>query len=128
MGFSHTITRSFSSGASTVTSSKTYTADTEVNLSTTLAASSANVDHNLNIDVSELESLFIYAEAATTVYVNDASTGSPSATIAIPAGESYVWPNGSATNPLGASDVTSLYLTCADGGDFEFRALYDPTP
>jgi hypothetical protein len=128
MAFSHTHTRSFSSGASTITASKTETADSEANIDTELAASSTNVVHNIAIDVSELESLYIYCEEDTTVYVNDASTGAPDATIAISADAPYLWPNGSATNPLGSVDVTALYLTCSAGGDFQFRALVDPTP
>jgi hypothetical protein len=128
MSFSHTHTRGFSNGATTISSSETFTGDSEVNIDTELAASSTNVDHNVAIDVSELESLFMLAEADATVYVNDASTGSPSATIALEGGRAYVWPNGSATNPLGATDVTSLYITCSAGGDFQMRALQDPTP
>jgi hypothetical protein len=128
MSFSHTHTRSFSNGASTITSSETFTADAEANLDLELAASSTNVQHNVAVDVSELESLFMLAEADATVYVNDASTGSPTATIALEGGRAYVWPNGSATNPLGATDVTSLYVTCSAGGDFQVRALVDPTP
>lgn len=128
MSFSHTHTRSFSNGASTITSTKTYTADAEANLDLELAASSTNVQHFVAVDVSELESLFMLSEAAATVYVNDDSGGSPTATISLAAGEAYIWPNGSATNPLGATDVTSLYITCSAGGDFQMRALQDPTP
>jgi hypothetical protein len=128
MSFSHTHTRSFSNGASTISSSETFTADAEANLDLELAASSTNVQHNVAVDVSELESLFMLAEADATVYVNDDSAGSPTATIALEGGRAYVWPNGSATNPLGATDVTALFITCSAGGDFQMRALVDPTP
>lgn len=128
MSFSHTHTRSFSNGASTITSSETFTADSEANIDAELAASSVNVQYNVAIDVSELESLYMLAEEDTTVCVNDDSLGSPTATIALEGGRAYLWPNGSATNPLGGTDVASLFFTCSAGGDIQMRALYDPTP
>jgi hypothetical protein len=101
MSFSHTHTRSFSSGASTITSSETFTADAEANLDLELAASSTNVQHNVAVDVSELESLFMLAEADATVYVNDASTGAPDATgpTVRPPTRSAAWTSPPCTSP-----------------------------
>lgn len=128
MAFSHTHTRSFSSGSSTVSSSKTYSADGEANLDATIPASSTNLQINVAVDVSELESLFILCDVAATIYVNDASTGSPTKTIPLAAGEAYQWPNGGETSPLGASDVTEIFVTCSAGGTLQWRSLVDPTP
>lgn len=128
MSFSHTINRSFSDGASTVSSSKTYTGSGTANLSETIPASSSNLQLNVAVDVSALQSLYLYCDAAATVYVNDVSGGSPTKTITLPAGEAYIYPNGSDTNPLGASDVTKIYVTCSAGGSLEMRALQDATP
>lgn len=127
MAFSHTISRNFSSGSSTVTASKTYTAGAEVNIDEALAASATDYQVNAAIDVSELESLFLYCDVACTIEVN--STSSPTATIVLAAGEPYLWPNGSATNPLGGTDVTALFCTIGStAGTLQMRALVDPTP
>jgi hypothetical protein len=127
MAFSHTLTRSFSSGSSTVSSSKTYTAGAEVNIDEALSASATDFAVAAAIDVSALQSLFLYCDVACTIEVN--STSSPTATIVLPAGEAYLWPNGSATNPLGGTDVTTLYCTIGStAGTLQMRALVDPTP
>lgn len=127
MPFSHTITRSFSSGSSTVTQSKTYTAGSEHNLDEALLANATDFQVNINIDVSELESLYLACDVGCTIEVN--SAGSPTKTIVLPAGEAYIWPNGSETNPLGGTDVTALFCTIGStAGTLTMRALVDPTP
>lgn len=127
MAFTHTITRSFSNGASTITNSKSYTAGAEINIDEPLAASATDYQINVPIDVSELESLYLACDVACTIEVN--SAGAPTATIVLPAGEPFIWPNGSATNPLGATDVTALFCTIGStAGTLQMRALVDPTP
>lgn len=125
MAFTHTHTRNFSNGSSTVTSSISYSGSLEVNVDETLAIGT-DTAVNLAIDVSELVSLYIMADADCTLEVNDGS--SPTKTITLEADEAYVWPSGGNTAPLGASDVTVIYVTNAAETNLYIRALVDATP
>ncbi len=127
MAFSHTHGRNFSSGASTITGSKTYTSGNETNVSELLPIGT-NQDIVLAVDVSALVSLYIKADAACDLYVNDVSGGSPSKHIALVAEEAYMWPMGGNTNPLGSADVTIIYVTNAAETQLDIRVLQDVTP
>lgn len=125
MAFTHTQSRNFSSGSATDTSSKSYTASSEINIQETVAAGT-NTAIAVGIDVSALVSLYLKSSVAATVKVN--STGSPTKTIDLAADEPYCWPMGGNTNPLGASDVTVLYITNVAEALITMYALVDPTP
>lgn len=127
MSFSHTQGRSFSSGSSTVTSSKTYTGSGEVNIDETVEIG-ANTQINVAVDVSALKSLYIKSDVDCNIFVNDPSTGAPTKTINLVAEEPYTWPMGGNTNPLGATDVTEIFVTNAAECNLQFRALVDSTP
>jgi hypothetical protein len=126
MPFSHTITRSFSSGSSTVTSSKTYTGGSEANLDEVIPASASNLQVNVAVPVANLQSLYISTDVAMTIRVN--SSGAPTATINTVVGEPFIWPNGGSTNPLGGTNVTAFFITSTLSGTLVMRALIDPTP
>lgn len=125
MAFSHTHSRNFSSGSATDTASKTYTANSEVNIQESITAGTDTLI-SVAIDVSALVSLYLKSDVAATIEVN--SGGSPTKTITLAADEPYVWPMGGQTNPLGASDVTGLYVTNAADAAITMYALVDPTP
>lgn len=125
MAFTHTHTRNFSNGASTVTSSISYSGSSEVNIDETIAIGT-DTQVNFPVDVSELVSLYMMADEDCTIEVNSGS--SPTKTITLEADEAYVWPAGGNTSPLGASDVTALYVTNAAEVNLYVRALVDATP
>lgn len=128
MAFTHTRTCNFSSGSGTVSSSLSYSGTNETNVSESLAAG-ANQDIVLAVDVSALVSLYIKSDEDCTIYVNDVSGGSPTKTVTLAADEPYVWPMGGNTSPLGASDVTVLYMTTTETEtNIEIRVLQDATP
>ncbi len=127
MPFSHTISRNFSSGSSTITSSNTFTGGQEVNLEETIPDNSTNMLVNAALDVSTMQSLYLACDVAITIKTN--SSNAPAASISLTAGQALIWPNGGADNPFGATDVTKFYVTGpATGGTFQMRALLDPTP
>lgn len=125
MAFTHTQSRNFSSGSATDTSSKSYTGSLEINIDETIAAGTDTLIP-VGIDVSALQSLYMKSDVACTVEVNSGS--SPTKTISLAADEPYCWPMGGNTSPLGASDVTGLYITNAAEANFTMYALVDGTP
>jgi hypothetical protein len=125
MPFSHTQSRNFSSGSSTLTDSKTYSGTAELNISETLPIGT-NTALTAPVDISTLVSLYMKCDTDCTIKVN--STGSPTKTIALVAGEPYVWPCGGLTAPLGASDTTVFYVTNAAECNLDIRILQDSTP
>ena len=123
----HTYTITWTNGASTVTKSTAVTADEQVELSATIPGSSANLQHTMHLDVSAMSSAFLLCTAAATVKTN--SSSAPDATITLTANVPVCWyTGGGGTNPFGAVDVTTIYVTCADGGTLYIGALQDPTP
>lgn len=123
----HAYTIAFTNGATTVTKTATVSAEEQVELVTTLPASSTNVLHTLALDVSEMKSLYLCCTAAATVKTN--SSSAPDATVSLTANVPVCWyTGGGGTNPFGTTDVTKVYVTCADGGELYILALQDPTP
>ena len=121
MAFSHTITRSFASGSGTLTSSTTYNGNIEVDISESCPASTTT-EIDVAITVANLQSLYMKSDQIVVIKVND--TTSPTKTFTLPANEAYIWPNGGDTNPLGASNVTKIYVIVTTGpAAFEMRSL-----
>lgn len=113
-------------GGGSIASNYTVTAGLAVSIDETIPASSTNVAISAGIDVSALQGLVYTADQACTIKVN--STGSPTKTITLSAGEVFVWKSGQSSDPLGSSDVTTLYVTCTPETRFQLSALVDPTP
>jgi hypothetical protein len=123
---SHVFTSTYTRSNEQLTKNVTITKDGEQNATIALASSSTNVAVTLTLDVSAMGSLYLLASAAMTVKTN--STGSPDNTLTLAADTPLCWYAGCGiANPL-TTDVTVLYVTCADGGTLEIRALQDITP
>lgn len=81
----------------------------------TIAASTTHQSFAIGIDVSTIQSLFIYTDGALTVKTN--STGSPDQTLTFAANQPLVWAYGMpVTCPL-TTDVTMLYFTNGSSTD-----------
>jgi sulfur relay (sulfurtransferase) complex TusBCD TusD component (DsrE family) len=80
-----------------------------------IPASTTNQLATIAVDVSEIESLFLYTDGVLTLKTN--SSGSPAQTLAFAASKPLVWNTGMpVTCPLTA-DITAFYLTNATASD-----------
>ena len=99
-------------------------------VSEAVAAEETDMPLSFASDVSELKHLYILADFDCLIETNDSAA--PDETITIKEGIPLEWDaeSGYFDNPLGAVDVTVLYVTTAAGesGTLEIRALEDPTP
>lgn len=81
----------------------------------TVAASSTNQTFTISIDVSQLQTLFLYTDVAATIYTNATSGGAPAHTLTFVANKPLAWVNGAPNaNPFASTDVTTFYITNAD--------------
>lgn len=109
MSITYVITQTFKIGNNTTAYSKTITCDGGYTYDGTLAANQTNALIACAIDVSQLQALYIYADADVTLKTN--SSGAPVDTLSIDGGNPLVWVKDSGvTCPLTA-DVTALYAT-----------------
>lgn len=128
MAFTHTTAFNWSNGANAISQSVAKTNSGEANFDETVADSVSNQLVSVGIDVSTVQSLFLLSDKDVAIYVNAASTGSPDATINLVAGIPVYWNDDMEnTNPLGSTDVDSLYITNASGASatVKMRCLYD---
>lgn len=129
MSATHTITRTYKDQSSTaLTKVESVTGDKENNLSKTMSIGT-NVNLLWKCTRSKLKSLCIQVSTAATIYTNDASTGSPQDTIALLAGQTFIWTlaiDQLTAGPIDcpfSNDVTSLYVTNAASCQLEIRAI-----
>jgi hypothetical protein len=101
------------------------------NISEAIAAGASNLAITASYDVSAMKSLFILA---TTVDLTVAvvSADSPNPSLSLLAGQAITWlATSGEDNPFGATDVTGLLVTNADGstaGQLDVRVISDVTP
>lgn len=130
MAFTHTFAQNCNDGAVNTAKSRTVTDALVVNFDHTIADSVTDDDVVVAVDVSQLKSLYVVSTQDVTMEWNDGSGTQGS--IALKAGAPLIWisTDGYYGNPLGATDVSTLYFTNASGAsaDITFRALVDPTP
>lgn len=79
----------------------------------------------LNLDVSQLKTLWIEADVAMTLETNDGS--SPDDTLTLVANEPVAWWDGCGWACPLTADVTGLYVTNTTAGTLRARFGYDPT-
>ena len=135
MAATYTTTISVRTGADTVSAYFDNTDEQSISLDVTLTASQANKQYNLNFVGARVKAYVIQFDAAATIYVNAASTGSPALTIACVAGVPVIFHSlqGSGSNLFESPTpltVTNFFITngvaVANAG--KIRVLYDPTP
>lgn len=99
-------------------------------LNPTVDAAEANKEVSLDVDVSDLVSVYIRSDQDVTIYTNEASTGAPDETIELKADVPLDWQTDSPfTLPL-LTDLTALFLTNAgtEQATVQIRLLFDTTP
>lgn len=80
-----------------------------------VTASSTNVSFAINIDASQLQTIFLYSDTTCTVYTNATSGGAPAHTLTFVANKPLAWARGCPNaNPFASTDVTTLYITNAN--------------
>ena len=97
----------------------------------------AGVEQEIDIafDKTKLKSFLLYSQqAAVTLRSNANHLGSPDDTVAVEAGQAFVWNINdpvSNVNPFNTANVTKFYVTNESGvvaTDVKIRALLDVTP
>lgn len=98
-----------------VTAGATTTPTTDNAIEKTVAAGLTNQTFTCNIDVSQLQVLFLYTDRTATVYTNATSGGAPAHTLNFVANKPLAWVNGAPNaNPFASTDVTTFYITNGD--------------
>jgi hypothetical protein len=107
-----------------ITSSATGSQGTQVDVA--VPATTTDQVYAISIDVSELESVFLYTDGALTIQTNDGTA--PDDTFVFTANKPLVWVSGMPTidavsqNPFDV-DVTVFYLTNASGSTVTLRGF-----
>ena len=135
------ITKTLYVAGTTFRDSKTYTEDSEVSLETTVAGSTNDQQHELEVYVSRMEALFVMARGGDLLLeTNNSASGSRDDYLELVDGVPYVWSadevtakarvEGGDPGYLIETDINTLYLTNAgsDTVTFVFYALMDSTP
>jgi len=91
----------------------------------TLEADSADVEVDLDVDVSAAKGAVLFATADVTIKTN--SSSEPDDTINLSANRDLSWITGQGNCPF-TVDVTKLYVTCANGGTLKVWVYSDSTP
>ncbi len=124
------ITRNVNALGENVTSRISITSGAAYKVSESVPGPSTNLEIALVIDVSQLKALYIHCDTAISLFFNEASTGSPSKTLVLVAGQAFSWDNLSGhANPFGATDVTKVFVTKSGSGAAALKifVLTDPT-
>lgn len=124
MSIASTITFSATGGAtaiSGVSASATGTLGTQIDVE--VPASTTDQAFALALDVSELESVFLYTDGALTVEANDGTT--PDYTLTMAANKPLAWASGMpwAVTAVLTDDTTVLYLTNGTGSAVTLRGF-----
>src|SRR5690349_15652774 len=116
MAITHKIGVTYNGGAGQMSSvSRSVSGSGELRVDESIPDASTNLPVAFAVDREAIKALGIYSDKALTLKTN--SSGSPTDTIALAAGQLLVW--GSDQNVIGemvfTADVTALYVTNASG-------------
>lgn len=118
MALAPTIVYTATGGANTysgIQAGATTTPTDIITIERTVAAGLTNQTFTCPIDVSQLQTLFIYTDRTATIYTNATSGGAPAHTLNFVANKPLAWVNGAPNaNPFATTDVTTLYITNGD--------------
>ncbi len=113
----------FVDGQQVSTSTFTYTADDQNNLSTVVPPHTTNFLSSFNITLSALRSMCMISDESLTVKTN--SSSAPQETISLVAGKPLTWDTDESYPEPFAGNVTALYLTNSGAlsANFNFWSL-----
>lgn len=121
----HYHTETFNDGGANIAYSVTKENEAAIDEEITFGSLATDVLVALVLDVSQISSLCIVADAACTIKTN--SSSSPAQTISLTANKPLRWNDGMAhANPL-TTDITAIYVSCAANTTLKIKALYDAT-
>lgn len=130
MAITHIHAPAWSRGNESRSGRREITFDLEKNFEVTVPAGTTDMEVDIDIDVSNLKSLFMKATTEdVTLETNDGTT--PAETLTLKADQGESWHDQLNTdNPLGSTDVTSVFLTNAGTTDsvVSFFAGVEATP
>jgi hypothetical protein len=134
MSYTHILNSSARVGSDAVPANQsdadiTIEAASQTRLAEPIPGASTDLEIPLAVDVSALKSLIISADRDMTIETNSGSAAD--ATINLRADEPLIWhSNAYFSNPFGATDVTSIFVTLAagDASVLTIETLQDPTP
>lgn len=109
MSLTHKQTESVILGDRSQSLSVTQTGDQRTSYEVDIADDASDYLVNMNIDITQLKSLWISADQALKLETNNADT--PDDTITLVADEPVMWHNGSKHSCPLTADVTALYVT-----------------
>lgn len=124
----HTVTKTVKTPEGTLSYSHDYTASLSVEVQETVATGSTDAQITFDVDVSEVESIFIVSDQDVTLETNSGSAADD--TFSLLANKPLEWQSDSYhANPFSA-DITDLYITNSSGSTATViaRAIYDATP
>ncbi len=119
--FKHTVRNSYYGSSFTITPEKTYEGDVEVNINQAIAASAADYEVLVAVDVSTLKSIVLLATNDCTIKTNN--SGTPTNTINLVAGVPYVWTIDSYNTNKLTADVSKIFITHGAGTEMTFSML-----
>lgn len=130
MAIIHTLGLSYSSPTGTLSNTFTATGDSNLELNLTIAPSSTHAETDFTLvatsGASGVQSLYMVASAAMTVYGNSVAggynAGDNQNTITLVANVPYFWITGDGTSPI-AANWAAIYVTSTAGGSLQIRAL-----
>ena len=127
MSFTHTHLNSLSTPDGQIVGQFSYSNEAQLMLSEPVPAVTTDMSVLVNIDVSQVKSIYMFSTQDLNVETN--SPSAPTNTIALKANKPYVWHTDAYDSFKLTADVTALYLTNAgqQPANFEMRVLFDPT-
>lgn len=124
----HSLTLAWTRNGETLSKTVSVTVEGEQNVDVTVPGATSNQLVDMDIDVSQLSSVYIQSSETITIKTN--SSSSPAETITVTKDKPLLWYTGCGwVNPF-ATDITALYLTRATSGNavVNIRFGYDATP
>lgn len=128
MAFDHTIKKTWSRGAASITSSNTYSGTGQVSIDENIDDGETVLEITFALDISEIASVYLVSDQIITIKTN--SSGAPDDTFVLAAGVPLVWTDdGEFANPFSA-DITSIFIANASGSTarLQIEAVTDATP
>lgn len=128
MSIQYTLTEQVQGSGISAVKQQTKSGNAHTQVIKSVADSETDYEIAFELDVSEIEFLYINSTQDVTFETNDGAA--PDNSISLLANQPYTWYNGSYDDCLLDTDVTALFITNASGSAATVNvwALYDSTP
>lgn len=128
MAIQYTLNETVNGSGISAVKAQSFSEAAHVQISEIVATGETDLEIALDLDVSELE--FVYVNSTEDVTLETNSGTVPDDTIALTANNPYIWHSGSYHAALLTTDITSIFITNASGSNATITVwvLYDSTP